>query len=307
MTLDIAMDASPLVAGVELGGTKCVCTLGHGPGRIEEQVVLPTREPSETLPAIAAQLARWHEGLGFVALGIAGFGPLDLDQRSETFGHVRATAKPGWSGADMLGGIVGALRVPVRLDSDVNGAARAEQLWGGHATTRLAYVTVGTGIGVGFARADNLNPPDSHAELGHLRMVRHSDDRRASVCPFHADCAEGLASGRAIMARFDGSIDSNDLDDPRWAAPIDYLGQLCHAILSLGNVERIVFGGGAIIGNPALIAGADIATRSSVNGYLALPEAVPLLGLASLSDQAGPLGSLALALDALSARADVTH
>jgi fructokinase len=38
-----------LLAGVELGGTKCVCILASGPNDVREQVQMPTRTPA---PAI---------------------------------------------------------------------------------------------------------------------------------------------------------------------------------------------------------------------------------------------------------------
>ena len=46
------MDDAPLIAGVELGGTKCVLILAKGPDAILERVELPTRKPEETLAAI---------------------------------------------------------------------------------------------------------------------------------------------------------------------------------------------------------------------------------------------------------------
>lgn len=45
-----------LVAGVELGGTKCVCVLASGPGDVRETVRLETTTPDETLGAIAIGL-----------------------------------------------------------------------------------------------------------------------------------------------------------------------------------------------------------------------------------------------------------
>ncbi|MGN5375186.1 hypothetical protein [Sphingomonas hankookensis] len=52
--------ALPL-AGIELGGTKCVCTLAHGPGAIVAQETVPTEHPAITIPAIAAVLQRWWD------------------------------------------------------------------------------------------------------------------------------------------------------------------------------------------------------------------------------------------------------
>ena len=43
-------------AGVELGGTKCVCTLARSPDSIVRQETIPTTSPEETLGAIERQL-----------------------------------------------------------------------------------------------------------------------------------------------------------------------------------------------------------------------------------------------------------
>ena len=61
----------PLVAGVELGGTTCMCILASAPDAIVERVVIGTTTPEETLGAI--------EAVGFVrptwqGLRIAGSG-----------------------------------------------------------------------------------------------------------------------------------------------------------------------------------------------------------------------------------------
>src|SRR3546814_15227325 len=76
-------------AGVELGGTKCICTLAHGPTHVLDQRTIPTTVPGETLPAIVATLTAWYRDPGFAALGIASFGPLDLAPRSPRYGHIQ--------------------------------------------------------------------------------------------------------------------------------------------------------------------------------------------------------------------------
>ena len=54
-------------AGVELGGTKCVCTLADGPDAILQQETVPTTSPEETLGSIESLLENWGRQ------GIAGF------------------------------------------------------------------------------------------------------------------------------------------------------------------------------------------------------------------------------------------
>lgn len=107
-------------AGLELGGTKCVCTLAHGPGAVLEQRTVPTTRPEETLPAILAILEEWEARGGFSAIGLASFGPIDLDPASLQFGRILATPKPGWPGTDVFGMLAAPFAVPAAFDTDVN-------------------------------------------------------------------------------------------------------------------------------------------------------------------------------------------
>ena len=64
------------------------------------------------------------------ALGVASFGPIDLDPRSTTFGSITTTPKPGWRHVELVGPLRRALGFRVGFDTDVNGAALAEYRWG---------------------------------------------------------------------------------------------------------------------------------------------------------------------------------
>ena len=58
--------AYPLIAGIELGGTKCNCILARGPDDIQEEVRIPTTSPDETLAAIEARLDEQERSLRHV-------------------------------------------------------------------------------------------------------------------------------------------------------------------------------------------------------------------------------------------------
>ena len=100
--------SSALVAGIELGGTKCVCILGTGPDDIRDEACIPTTRPGETLAAIEQVFDRWHQsGADFAAIGIGSFGPIDLDRASRSYGQITSTPKPGWAGTDIARRIAG--------------------------------------------------------------------------------------------------------------------------------------------------------------------------------------------------------
>jgi fructokinase len=295
-------DESKLVAGVELGGTKCIALLASGPEQIVEEVRFPTEAPEQTLPAIRQVLKRWHAHPGFAALGIAGFGPLELDERSPDFGRVTATPKPGWRGADLLS-LAEGLDLPVVIDTDVNAAALAEGRWGAAQGLRShAYITVGTGIGVGLIINGQSVSGLGHAEAGHLRVARLPQDEWPGVCPYHGDCVEGLASGPALAARSGRSGAELGRDDPAWRTVVHALAGLLHNLVLTGCPERILIGGGVVQGQPWLFSELRQALVESLGGYGVADRIAAdvdrFVQPPELGARAGPLGAIALALDA---------
>ena len=294
-------EPSATVAGVELGGTKCVLTLARGPDHILAQQTIPTGAPDATLAAIAAILRGWWDGTGFAALGVASFGPIDLDVASHRFGRILATTKVGWQGADVAAALAGPFDVPFALDTDVNAAAMAEIRWGcARGLSDFAYITVGTGVGVGLIVNGRSTRGIGHTELGHLRVPRLPGDVAPSGCVFHDDCIEGLASGTAIKAALGiERFDTLDPTDPIWDRVSDALAKLCHAIVCATGPWRIAIGGGVFTRQPHLLARIEPGLRASLNTYLPLPEGGAYVVAPALGDQAGPLGPIALAYDAL--------
>lgn len=283
-------------AGVEGGGTKFVVAVGTDPRRVSEPVAHPTTTPEETLGRVASHI----RALGPVeAVGVACFGPLDLRPASPTFGRILDTPKPGWSGTDVAGMIASALDVPVRIDTDVNGAALGEGRWGAaRGLETFLYLTIGTGIGGGGLMKGAPMRGLTHPEMGHLRLPRHPKDGFAGVCPFHGDCLEGLASGPALEARW--GRPGPDLGD-RAPAAVEleswYLGTALADLTLALSPQRIVIGGG-VMGLPGLIEGTRARLTEALGGYLRLPEVADVerfIVPPGLGDRSGVLGAIALA------------
>jgi fructokinase len=284
-------------AGVELGGTKCVAMLARGRDDILERASVPTTSPEATLAAIEQLLEQWKAGPGFDALGIASFGPVDLDRGSASYGHIVHTSKPGWSDSDVAGRLERAAGVPTAFDTDVNGAALAEMRWGaGRGFDDFAYITVGTGVGVGLIVNGKPTRGFAHSELGHIRPARLPGDDYAGRCPYHGDCVEGLASGPALEARLDGrKIGDVTADDPVWEPIAWTLAQLCHVIVCAAAPRAIAIGGGVIEGQRHLLERIEAMLVASLNGYMQLPQGRPYIRYPELGPDAGPLGAIALA------------
>jgi fructokinase len=306
-----------LLAGVELGGTKCVCILGTGPDDVRATERLPTRERESTLRQVEAVLERWRAQFGAPrALGIASFGPVDLKNDSPTWGYITSTSKSGWRDTDVAQRLGRRLGVPVGFDTDVNGAALAEGRWGAaRGLEDYAYVTVGTGIGVGSIVRGRSIFGMNHTELGHIRVARVKGDTFAGVCPYHGDCIEGLASGPAIEARAGKPPSQLPPDHPAWEFVVHGLAQLIHTMVLTTAPTRIFLGGGVMSAQSHLFERIQMELKRSLNRYVESPQLDQ--GLAQfivppgLGTMAGPLGALALAADidnnATAVRPSVVH
>ncbi|MEQ6897989.1 ROK family protein [Microbacterium sp. KR10-403] len=287
-----------MIVGVETGGTKVVCASAYeqAPTRLVDAVTIPTADPVSTIGAIRRAVDRLGGPTGAAALGVAAFGPLDVDPASPRYGYVTSTPKPGWSQTDLLGPLRAGREAPTALTTDVNAAAIAEHhARGAAAPANLAYLTVGTGIGSGVLVDGHVVGGTGFPEVAHLRVVRHPDDDFAGVCPFHGDCLEGLASGPAIARRW-GS-DASHLPGARRAAAVDieafYLAQVAETLRYLVGTDLLVLGGG-VAKTPGLLAavtariGGDGAAAGSGRASLRVEKAV-------LGDHAGVTGALLLA------------
>jgi fructokinase len=288
-------------AAVEAGGTKFSCALGAGPDAIVARTRIATRDPASTLGDVAAFFVAATAAHGRAAgLGIASFGPVDLDRASPTWGHIAATTKPGWDWTDVAGPLGRQLGCPVGFDTDVNGAAIGEHRWGaGQGLSNLVYFTVGTGIGGGVVIGGRPLHGLAHPEMGHIRLRRHPDDDYPGFCSFHGDCAEGLACGPAIRERLGQPLDELPPDHPFRAVLADYLGQLCANAVLLLSPQRIILGGG-VMNAGGLHAPVTARMRHWLAGIVSAPALAreDFVSPPALGDDAGLAGAFALAMAA---------
>jgi len=160
-------------------GMSFKCAIAKGTvSNIVEMAVFETsnEDPNITLNACV----NWLKQRQFDSLGIASFGPIDLNKSSPTYGYITTTPKKAWRNANVLGAFKQAFpSVPINFDTDVNAPALAEydnllaaassgSSGSGLVPDSVCYITVGTGIGVGVVAEGRPIHGILHPEAGHV-------------------------------------------------------------------------------------------------------------------------------------------
>jgi predicted NBD/HSP70 family sugar kinase len=263
----------PLMAGVDVGGTKVSVVVVDGRDRVRYEHVAPT-DRSSLVGQIAGLVddARRQLGQEVAAVGIAIPGQVDPED-----GSVRMAVNLAITHLPLGSLLQGALGIPVFVEHD----ARAAVLWLSRhapdgtavAPASVAYLSIGTGISAGIVLDGALLRGDNGlaGEVGH---VVADPDGVVCACGMQG-CLETIAAGPAIGRQADeamaGGRDTVLAPHPgaaevfRAAALGDEValqvvervaGHLARAIRSLAltlGIERFVIGGGVAAAGPALL------------------------------------------------------
>ena len=285
-----------LFGALEAGGTKMVCAVGNENGEILERVSIPTETPEVTMP----KMLEYFQGKGILALGIGCFGPIDLNEASETYGYITTTPKLAWKNYDICGYFRRHLGIPVGFDTDVNGSLLGEAAWGCLKGLDTAmYITIGTGIGAGVMAGGRLLHGMLHPECGHMLLPVRSDDHYAGKCPYHGTCLEGLAAGPAIEARW-GQKAETLYDRPEvWELEAHYLALAVVNFIMTLSPQKIILGGG-VMHKDGLMPMVREKVTQMLAGYIQTKELADMdsyLVLPSLNDNQGIMGALKLGMN----------
>lgn len=289
-----------LFGGIEAGGTKFVCAIGSGPDDIRKRVRIDTTSPDETIAEVIGFFNQNKSSHPVTSLGIGSFGPLDLDPNSETYGFITSTPKIGWQNINLLGEISSALKIPVKIDTDVAAAGITEFKWGAAKNcNNFIYLTVGTGIGGSIIINGSSLRGLIHPEMGHVYVPRIEGDDFVGACEYHKNCLEGMASGTALNKRWGERAEHLSEDHPAWELEAGYLAiGLVDFILTV-SPERIVIGGG-VMNNNGLIKLIRNRVKHYLNGYLQSPflesDINNYIVLPKLQNNSGILGAIAMAM-----------
>lgn len=286
-----------LYGSLEAGGTKFICAVGNDNFEVVEKVQFPTTTPYETLEKTVAFFKRFEADLKGLAIG--SFGPIDIDQNSQTYGFITSTPKPHWSNVDVVGNISKHLNVPVYFTTDVNSSAYGEIIARAKAHQKvenLVYYTIGTGIGAGIMQRGEFIGGTGHTEVGHIYMAKHPADKDFNgVCPFHSGCLEGLAAGPSLEARTGVRGENIELNNPVWDVQAYYIAQAAVSATLNFRPEVIVFGGGVMAQSHMLKRVRD-KFEVLLDGYVPVPDLTNYLVTPAVADNgSATLGNFALA------------
>src|ERR1700687_2144718 len=145
---------SPIVVGVDIGGTKVAAGLVNAEGEIlgrNRTPMLTTGPPEDGLAAVSTAIRGLFTDASsqnqIAAIGICAPGPLN----PKTGVIINPPNLPLWHNYPLAEEMRRMYNVPVRVDNDANAAALAEMKWGaGRGYRNLFYASVGTGIGTGI-------------------------------------------------------------------------------------------------------------------------------------------------------------
>jgi len=248
-------------------------------------------------------MVAWFAERKVDALGIGAFGPTGVSPASPDYGGYLETPKTAWRHFDLS----------VRSDRSAfpwgttptsNAACLGEVTFGAaRGLDNVVYVTIGTGIGAGVMVGGQLLHGMLHAEAGHILLPVEPGDEGNSVCPYHPDCFEGLASGPSIAHRW-GAKGSELADrDEVWDLESTYIARGMEIYIACYSPQMIILGGG-VMKQTQLFAQVRQKTLEYLNGYLVSPELADIDGYiveAGCKGDQGVLGCIELGRRALMA------
>ena len=311
-----------ILAAVEGGGTSFVIVIAElVPGSTpkilaREEVDSSHDDPLKTLDECCAFFEKLKPNEGYHALGLATFGPVGLDKSKTTYGHILSTTpKQSWRNVDLITPLAKACRgtrpLAVQVETDVNAPALAEYELAKDILSSVAYITVGTGIGVGLVIHGQpvhgmMHPEGGHVPVRPLEGDSFSGYSWGDKSPFKGvGTVEGLASSVALTERLEQMLGKKnlhrsclaDLEDDHeiWDHAANALASLCVTLALTTSVEKIVIGGG-VMKRKGLIEKIRKQTILLLNEYLVLPpDLSKWITKSTYGDDVGLTGAMILA------------
>jgi glucokinase len=315
----------PLVAGVDVGGTKIAAAIVDKNGQIfgRVQISTDTSTPERTLRSVARCIRSAIDAAGITITDVAAAGLGIPGQVDPVVGVGILSVNLNWRDVPVTSTLETMLGLPCAIENDVRAAALGESYYGvGREARNMVYLSLGTGIAAGVVVAGRLyrGTTGMAGEVGHMIVAQHGP---RCACGAQG-CLEALAAGPAIAARarvaildarptvlrdvFAARHDLTSEDVCTAAAQGDklardlldevgsYLGYAIHLLVMAYDPEMIVLGGGVALAGDVLLAtvrehAGRIASEAPVFQAMYRPE---MLQLTALRRDVAILGAAAL-------------
>jgi glucokinase len=295
--------------GIEIGGTKLQIVVGDETAIVERFRFSVAKEEGgagirrQIEITLKELLARVKPG----AIGVGFGGPVDIRSGKIACSH----QIEGWSDFPFAEWLHSIAKLPVAIDNDANVAAYGEALQGaGKGSNPVFYVTLGSGVGGGLVVDGKIyhGATPGESEIGHVRLDKSGrivesscsgwavDRKIRAAVQQHPDTHLAKLIGNAIggEAQFlSPALNANDQVAERLLDETaeDLAFGLSH-VVQLMHPEIIVLGGGlSLVGEPLRAAVAGHLPRFMMDVFGAGPK----IALATLREDAVPVGALALA------------
>lgn len=320
-----------LLAGIDIGGTKCAVCIGEasevGIKVIRKRKFFTPESPNLTLDLFISylkELLQDEYSDKLKAIGISCGGP--LDSRSGLI--LSPPNLPNWDRIDVITPFKTRFSIPVGLQNDANACALAEWKWGaGRGCNNMIFLTFGTGMGAGLILDGKLyaGTNDMAGEVGHIRLEKDGPVGYGKAGSFEGFCSGGgiaqlaknmadewLQSGKSpLYCPTMGDLsdvtaekvgEAAQKGDPLalevFAIVARQLGRGLSILVDILNPERIVIG--SIYGRQRMLLEPIVL---QVLGEEALPHSWSVCQVvpAGLGDSVGDFASLSVAMNLLSA------
>jgi len=205
------------VAGVKLrenGMTVAICDLGCNVVHHVEAPIAPSAVPYQAVETIAAAVESCIGEAGITRSGVLGAGIGLSGLIDSARGICRRSAILDWTDFELGPALEYELRVPVRVDNDVNTLAVAERHFGaGRDASDFLLVTIGRGVGLGVVVGGEIyrGAHGGAGEFGHMTV-----DTSESAAPCNCGklgCLEAIASDYGILRAATGEDPGHHVEE----------------------------------------------------------------------------------------------
>jgi predicted NBD/HSP70 family sugar kinase len=215
---------------IDIGGTKTLVASVTSEGAVKESVKFPTPEEYEhflpELQEAVENLSTDDFRAGTVAV------PGAIDRKHGRL--IQLGNRASWKNIHILRDIESITHCPMLIENDAKLAGLSEAMLLKRQYSRVLYVTMSTGIGIGLTVNGQLDPNIGDGG-GRSMLLSHNN----TLTPW-----EEFASGKAVVKKY-GKMASEIDDEKIWEAIARNLTPGLIELVAILNPEAIVIGGGA--------------------------------------------------------------